>query len=106
MSASNTPSSSASALRLSFAVRASPGAARTQLQGWYGQALKIRVAAVPEDGAANRALLRWLQQASGAVAAELLSGGSGRNKLVALDFAEAAPSLDALYERLLNSKVK
>jgi hypothetical protein len=39
-----------------------PGAARTALAGRLGDRLKVRVAAPPEAGAANRALLEFLAE--------------------------------------------
>lgn len=87
--------------RFILAVRAVPGGRRTELMGWYGEdAVKIRVAAAPEDGAANRALMRWLQQATGAERVDLVSGASARSKLVALHFAVAAPTLADIYAQL------
>lgn len=40
-----------------------PRAARSALAGWMGEVLKVRLAAVPERGAANAALLRLLAEA-------------------------------------------
>ena len=37
-----------------------PGASRSELAGMHGDALKVRVAAPPVDGAANRELIRFL----------------------------------------------
>ncbi len=43
-----------------FAVKVVPGASRSRLVGTLGESLKIAVAAAPEKGAANRALLKLL----------------------------------------------
>jgi hypothetical protein len=43
-----------------FAVKVVPGASRSRLVGSLGQALKVAVAAAPEKGAANKALLKLL----------------------------------------------
>ncbi len=37
-----------------------PGAARSELAGFHGEALKIRIAAQAREGQANRALLEFL----------------------------------------------
>jgi uncharacterized protein YggU (UPF0235/DUF167 family) len=66
-----------------------------------GDAVKIRVAAAPEDGAANAALCKWLKTATAAQSVQVIAGGSSRSKLMALDFAHAAPSLEALQQSLL-----
>lgn len=39
-----------------------PKAARTEIAGWYGDRLRVRVAAVPEGGRANDALIAFLAQ--------------------------------------------
>ncbi|MBL8523398.1 MAG: DUF167 domain-containing protein [Betaproteobacteria bacterium] len=59
-----------------------PGAKRTALQGLHGDALKIRVAAPPVDGAANEALKKFLAQTFKVPLrnVELISGASSRNK--------------------------
>ena len=65
-------------------VRVQPRASRTELAGRRGDALRVRIAAPPVDGAANEALLRFLADElrvpRGAIA--LASGAAGRNKIV------------------------
>lgn len=65
----------------------SPNAKRTELVGWHDGALRLRLAAVPVDGAANEALKRWLSDELGLPQAriELLRGASGQRKQWALD---------------------
>ena len=46
-------------------VKVVPGASRSEIAGWLGQSLKIRVAAPPEDGKANRAVIKLLASALG-----------------------------------------
>ncbi len=92
--------------RLHLPVRVVPGAARTVAVGMLGQALKIRLAAVPEDGAANRALCKWVKVALAAQhiqAVQVLTGSSSRSKLLALDFADAAPSAQQVCHSLLQA---
>jgi len=48
--------------RLILTIHAQPGAKRTGIQGLHGDALKIRVAAPPVEGAANDELRRFLAQ--------------------------------------------
>ena len=44
----------------SFAVKVVPGSSRDRLLGTLGESLKVAVAAAPEKGAANKALLKLL----------------------------------------------
>lgn len=43
-------------------VNVQPGARRTEVVGWHGDAVKIRLAARPVDGAANDELVRFLAE--------------------------------------------
>jgi uncharacterized protein (TIGR00251 family) len=67
-------------------IRVSPGARRTELVGRHGQAWKVRVAAPPERGLANDAVLKLLAERLRVPAAELslVAGASGRDKVVEL----------------------
>ena len=68
-------------------IHVQPKAARTACIGIHGEALKIRVAAPPVEGAANRELMRFLaRELSLPVAAvHIESGGRGRYKRVRLE---------------------
>lgn len=62
-----------------------PRASKTEVVGVHelpdGQALKLRVAAPPVEGAANEEILRFLKKALGTgVRVELLRGATGRKK--------------------------
>lgn len=63
-----------------------PRAAKTEIAGIHGDALKIRIASPPVDGAANEALLRFLAESLDVPQrqVELLSGHSGRRKAVCI----------------------
>ena len=66
-------------------VQVVPRASRTEVVGAYGDdALRLRLAAPPVDGKANRELLRFLAEALGVPARslELISGQTGRRKVV------------------------
>lgn len=45
-----------------LAVRVTPSARRDEIGGWYGHALRVRVAAPPERDKANEAVVRLLAQ--------------------------------------------
>jgi uncharacterized protein len=72
-------------------LRVSPGATRSAVIGRHGDAWKVRVAAAPERGKANRAVLDLLADTLGLPRAqvELVSGAGGRDKVVAFRGLEA-----------------
>ncbi len=61
-----------------------PRAARTECAGRHGDAIKVRLAAPPVDGAANDALLRFLADRLGVgrSAVTLRAGSSSRRKVI------------------------
>ncbi len=84
-----------------IAVKAVPGASRSRIVGALGDALKVQVAAPPEDGKANAALCALLATAFGVPphAVQVVGGASRARKLVAIagvDVAGATAVLAAL----------
>jgi uncharacterized protein len=67
-----------------IAVRVQPRASRTEVAGLHGDALRIRLAAPPVDGAANEALVTFLTEhfAVGRRAVTIVSGAQSRSKVV------------------------
>ena len=68
-----------------------PGAGRTAVNGRYGDALKVRVAAPPEGGRANEACVKLVATTLGVPEGqvELVSGPSSRSKRVRVTGVEA-----------------
>ena len=66
-----------------------PGASRTEIAGARGDRLKIRVAAPPEKGKANRALVRFLSDWLGVREIEIVAGASSAEKTVRIRGADA-----------------
>ena len=64
-----------------------PGAARTQVMGRLGDAIKVRLAAAPEDGAANRELALFVADKLGLAkgAVTLVAGPASRDKVLAVE---------------------
>lgn len=65
-----------------FRVKVIPNASRTEIVGWENDELKIRVAAVPEKGEANKALIRFLARLLeiGVSKVEVIQGEASRHK--------------------------
>ena len=68
-------------------LRVSPGARRSEVVGRHGEAWKVRVAAAPERGAANDAVLDLLADALGVERRRLalVAGRTGRDKIVEVE---------------------
>jgi len=82
-------------------LRVSPGAAKSAVLGRHGTAWKVRVAAAPEDGKANAAVVRLLADtlAVSSRDVEIVSGHRSRDKIVALSGLEA----DEIERRLAHA---
>jgi uncharacterized protein (TIGR00251 family) len=67
-------------------LRVAPGAAKPGVVGRHGEAWKVRVAAVPERGKANDAVLELLAETLAVPRASvtLVSGSASRDKIVEL----------------------
>lgn len=71
-----------------LSVRVQPGAPRGRLKGWRADgALQLAVAAAPEDGRANRAVLELLAGVLGigVKALSLERGATSRSKLIEIE---------------------
>ena len=73
--------------RVILNVRVIPRAAKPGVGGWRGDALVIRLAAPPVEGAANDALVDYLAERFGLSrrSIEILSGHKSRDKRVKID---------------------
>lgn len=79
-------------------VHVQPGAARTEIAGEHGDALKIRLRAPPVDGKANAALLAFIAERLGLAKArvELIAGAASRRKRVRVQGVACEAVADAL----------
>ena len=73
-------------------VHVQPRARRTELAGGHGDAIKVRLAAPPVDGAANDELVRFLAESLGVPrrAVRIAAGRTSRRKTVEIDGLGAA----------------
>lgn len=82
---------------LTIEVHVQPGARRTEIVGDHGGRLKLRLAAPPVDGAANRALTEFLAGCFGVPRSDVavIRGTTSRIKTVSVT-AMTPPSPDSL----------
>jgi hypothetical protein len=82
-------------------VRVQPRASREGLAGERGGALVVRLTAPPVEGAANQALLRLLARQLDVApsALRLLTGATGRTKLVAISGLGESAVRERLFGR-------
>lgn len=81
-----------------LAIKAIPNAPRSEVAGWLGDALKIKIQAPPVEGRANDALCEFLADRLDLPrrAVTVLRGDTSRQKLVRID----GLSLEAARARL------
>ncbi|MDD3579636.1 MAG: DUF167 domain-containing protein [Desulfobacca sp.] len=77
-----------------------PGASHTQVAEIYGDQLKIRVAAPPQRGAANEALLAFLAQRLGIPKSGLRLKSGGRDRAKVVEVLDSSPELAAKLQAL------
>ncbi len=75
---------STAAVSCTLAIKAVPGAPRSEVCGWMGEAIKVKVQAPPVEGKANEALLRFLAEKLDLPprSVSLFRGDTSRHKLV------------------------
>jgi len=77
---------------LTFAVRVVPRASSSKIVGEHNGALRVRIAAPPVEGAANRELVKVLAKSFELPqnAVEIISGANSKNKTVRIRGADVA----------------
>lgn len=70
-----------------------PGAKRSEVAGLHGEALKIRLAAPPIEGRANKALLKFVAELFEVPQrqVELRQGEQSRHKVIAISGSKVVP---------------
>ena len=81
-----------------LAIKVIPGAPRSQVVGWLGEAVKVKVQAPPIEGRANEALLKFLAEQLDLPprCVALVRGDSSRQKLVRISGLVQAEALQRL----------
>jgi len=81
-------------------VHVAPRARRTEVAGRHGDAIRVRIAAAPVDGAANAELARFLAERLGVPrgAVAIVSGAGGRRKTVEIAGLETDAAIRTLLE--------
>lgn len=75
------------AVGCTLSIKAIPGAPRTEICGWLGDAVKVKIHAPPLEGRANEALTEFLADALDLPrrAVSLVRGDTARQKVVRID---------------------
>jgi uncharacterized protein (TIGR00251 family) len=81
-----------------FALRVQPRASRNAIVGVIGDAVKLAITAPPVDGKANQAVVEYLSDLFRVPKSNIVivSGETGRNKLIAIRGMRAEQVLKAL----------
>jgi hypothetical protein len=74
-------------LSCTLAIKAIPNAPRSEVIGWLGDALKVKVHAPPVEGRANAVLCEFLAETLGLPrrAVTVLRGDTSRQKIIRVD---------------------
>jgi uncharacterized protein (TIGR00251 family) len=80
-------------------IHVAPGASDNQIVGPYGDRLKIRIAAAPEKGEANKTLLDYLAQRLGLPKKQLHLKSGARDRAKTVEIISLEPQV---RERLLS----
>jgi uncharacterized protein len=81
-----------------FRVHVQPRAKRSEVAGRHGDALKVRLAAPPVDGAANEELVRFLAETLGVPrrAVRIVGGLTARRKTVEIEGLSGESAMERL----------
>jgi uncharacterized protein (TIGR00251 family) len=81
--------------RLTLILHVQPGAKRTEVVGLHGDALKIKLAAAPVEGAANAALVAFLAEVFGVRQRQVIlkQGNKSRRKVIEIIQAVGGPEV-------------
>ena len=80
------------AVHVLLSVKAIPGAPRSEVCGWVGEELKVKVQAPPVDGKANEVLVRFMAETLDLPprCVSLIRGNTARHKVLRIDGMDMA----------------
>jgi hypothetical protein len=84
-------------------IQAVPGAMATKIVGLYGERLKVRVAAPPEKGEANRELLDFLRRKLGLARDQVRLKSGARDRAKVVELLSIDPQLGERLQRLVGA---
>lgn len=78
---------------IEIAIKVIPNSSRSEVVGWQEGELRVRIAAVPEKGEANKALIKFLAKELGIAKSHirLVSGQTNRHKRLFITGCKATP---------------
>lgn len=85
--------------RLTLTLYIQPGAKRTQSVGLHGNALKIKLAAAPVEGAANAALTDYLADIFGVPIRQVTLKQGARSRRKVIEISQPVHGPDALFKQ-------
>ena len=87
-------------MSLTLKLKVVPSSSKDSIEGWLDDRLKIKVMAPPENGKANKAVLRLLQKSLSLDKASitLASGSASRHKTVVIESDDRAIILERIKQ--------
>ena len=91
--------------RLTLILHVQPGAKRTEVIGVHDNALKIRLAAAPVEGAANAVLVAFLAEVFGVPQRQVVLKRGNRSRRKVIEIIQAARGPEVLFTQITASGV-
>jgi uncharacterized protein len=86
--------------RLTLILHIQPGAKRTEVVGLHGDALKIRIAAAPVEGAANAALVAFLAEVFGVPQRQVILRQGNKSRRKVIEVIQAVRGPEVLFRQI------
>ena len=86
--------------RLTLILHIQPGAKQTEVAGLHGEALKIRLAAAPVEGAANAALVAFLADVFGVPQRQVVLKQGSKSRRKVIEVIQAVRGPEVLFRQI------